>query len=1093
LGQIADDFTRRRRLGERPQIAEYQQRHPQAAQLLGEVLPLLLAIPSPSKDVTPHSAEADAAIAGTFAGYEILAELGRGGMGIVWKAKQPLVDRVVALKMVLAGSFARDEDKARFHGEMEAIARLQHPGIVQIYEVGEEQGRAFFSQEFCAGGSLDKKLAATPMVPRDAVILLENLARAVQAAHEAQVVHRDLKPANVLLDAEGSPKIADFGLAKRLDVTGQTASGAIVGTPAYMSPEQAQGLKIGPATDIYSLGAILYECLTGRPPFRAATTYDTILQVIEKDPVAPTQLVAGVPRDVETICLKCLHKDPARRYACASDLADDLQRWQKGEPIHARQVGTLERTLKWCRRHPAITALLGLLASVVGIAFAVIMVFYSDAVEQRSVAERKTEVAEREEQAARDAEGLAKAATIEAQAEKKIADEQRQLAQRQLKRTELALYANQLQSALREYEAGNSRGAWRHLERCDKELRGIEYHLMTRLLSPTPHREESLKVNHMSTTWDGQKMIVANGTRINIHDLQQDQQTHRLDRKFRAVHEVAANRDGSRLLVVDDSEEQVTLLHGPNWKLKRVMQNAKSTVANVYVAMDESGTRAVGTNGLQIRVWDTETGNVIRTLRGHTGGPRGIALSPDGKRFVSISLDRSVKIWDADTGKLLHKFTFDDLTVPECVAISRDGSRVVVGYQTSLWRMWDMASGQLLLTRSGHALSVRHVCWSVDGKQFATADATTLKIWDSRTGEELLIRRAEQTQIQGVAFIHAGTLLYSGGLQKLKLWTTTRGQDLPSLVGHTDRINGLCIAPDGSRVVSCSRDETIRVWDWATATELFRLQSPGGEPLGVSISRDGTHIAAVSREAKLRIWDAKTGEMLRTIEHSHKVPGTTLAFSPDGKQIVTAGGHNIQAELRGWNVETGQALWTLLDRSGIKSIAFTPDSKHILTGRLNGEVQLHDANNGKVLRTLTTQREIVDAKGKRIVRGHAVGQTAVVCSEDHKTILTGGGDRFIRLWSPDSATERLALQADSSISALAVNPDASRMLSASYNSMLTLWETQYGQPLLPIKAHIAGILQIAATPDLKRFVSAGNDGKIHLWDATPLPEINPDK
>jgi hypothetical protein len=292
----------------------------------------------------------------TIPGYEILGELGRGGMGVVYKARQVKLDRLVALKMILVGGHAGEADLARFRTEGEAIARLQHPNIVQVYEVGESEGRPFFSLEFCPEGSLDRKLGGTPLPAGDAARLVESLARAMSAAHQARVIHRDLKPANVLLTADGTPKITDFGLAKKMDDASQTRSGAVMGTPSYMAPEQAggRGGDVGPGADVYALGAILYELLTGRPPFKAATALDTILQVVADEPVPPTKLQSKTPKDLETICLGCLAKEPGGRYATAAALADDLGRFLQGEPIAARPVGGAERAAKWVRRNPAL-------------------------------------------------------------------------------------------------------------------------------------------------------------------------------------------------------------------------------------------------------------------------------------------------------------------------------------------------------------------------------------------------------------------------------------------------------------------------------------------------------------------------------------------------------------------------------------------------------------------------------------------------------------------------------------------------------------------------------------------------------------------
>ena len=301
-------------------------------------------------------------------GYEILEELARGGMGVVYRARQLGFNRIVALKMILSGSHAGAEERARFRIEAEAVARLQHLNIVQVHEVGEHEGKPFFSMEFCSGGGLDKKLNATPLPPAEAARLVQTLARAVQAAHDKGVIHRDLKPANVLLTADGTPKVTDFGLAKRMDTAGRTQSGAFLGTASYAAPEQAAGKtkEMGPGTDVYALGAILYECLTGRPPFKAATALDTLTQVLSADPVPPRRLQPKTPRDLEAVALCCLEKDRARRYATAHDLALDLQNFLDGRPVKPRPVGAvrrvLRRTTRAVRRRPGVV--LAVLASV---------------------------------------------------------------------------------------------------------------------------------------------------------------------------------------------------------------------------------------------------------------------------------------------------------------------------------------------------------------------------------------------------------------------------------------------------------------------------------------------------------------------------------------------------------------------------------------------------------------------------------------------------------------------------------------------------------------------------------------------------------
>ena len=309
----------------------------------------------------------------TISGYEILSELGRGGMGVVYRARQVELNRVVALKMLRTGTHATFEEQSRFRTEAESVARLQHPNIVQIFEVGDRNGQLFFSMEYVARGNLSQKFADNPLFTRAAAELLRTLAMAVEHAHQHNIIHRDLKPANVLLTEDGTPKIGDFGLAKRLEEeSAHTRTGDVMGTPSYMAPEQAVGSRdIGPATDVYALGAILYEMLTGQAPFKGKNAWETVSQVIADSPLPPSRLRPSVPGDLDTICLKCLEKTPTHRYASARELADELDRWLTHKPIVARRVGAGGRALRWTRRHPSLAGLISVLLTVsVGLAVA---------------------------------------------------------------------------------------------------------------------------------------------------------------------------------------------------------------------------------------------------------------------------------------------------------------------------------------------------------------------------------------------------------------------------------------------------------------------------------------------------------------------------------------------------------------------------------------------------------------------------------------------------------------------------------------------------------------------------------------------------
>jgi serine/threonine-protein kinase len=336
-------------------------------------------------------------------GYDVEALLGRGGMGVVYKARHRRLNRPVALKMLLAGAHAGPRERARFQREAEAVASLHHANIVAVYDVGDHDGCPYFTMELLEGGSLAQALAGTPQPAQKAAALLIALAEAVQAAHRAGIVHRDLKPANILLAADATPKVADFGLARPFEgEPSLTLSGARIGTPSYMAPEQVSGKvgTIGPAADIYALGALLYEMLTGRPPFRGETAAETERQVIHDEPIPPSRLNPKVPRDLETICLKCLEKEPQRRYASAAALADDLRGFGEGRPIQARPVGRAERSWRWCRRNPTAAALLVTALALIGLAVG--GGFWLE----RQQAERRAETARREGQQSKAAEAV---------------------------------------------------------------------------------------------------------------------------------------------------------------------------------------------------------------------------------------------------------------------------------------------------------------------------------------------------------------------------------------------------------------------------------------------------------------------------------------------------------------------------------------------------------------------------------------------------------------------------------------------------------------------------------------------------------------
>ena len=577
-----------------------------------------------------------------FGDYEVRRELGRGGMSVVYEARQVSLNRPVALKLVRAGLLAGADELRRFQNEAEAVALLDHPGIVPVYEVGEHAGQRYFTMKLVPGGSLVPLLPRYGDDPRASARLVAEAAAAVAHAHARGILHRDLKPANILIDAEGHPHVTDFGLAKRVESDADlTQSGALLGTPAYMSPEQAAGRRGGitTAADVYGLGAVLYALLTGKAPFGGDSVVETLDAVRHHQPEPPTKLNGRVPRDLETIGLKCLEKDPRRRYPTAQALADDLRAWLVGEPIAARPAGVLERAAKWARRKPALATAYGLAVAVLllsafggGLAYLWLKAERArgEAVTARDGAAQARATAERERAAAvmaRDGEVKARRAAERDRATAMEARDELARARESLARVE---YGRTIELAYQELRERNIPAAVDLLDRTRLDLRGWEYRFVRRLCHPELITLRGPSAQHSAAfSSDGSRVLTATGGAARLWDAKTGAELSRLASGRGDVRFAALSPDGTRIVTVNSDDTARVLDARSGAELLVIKAPASIGVSPVLctAAFSPDGSRIVTANlDWTARVLDATTGvEILRLPLEHVGG--GIPMS----------------------------------------------------------------------------------------------------------------------------------------------------------------------------------------------------------------------------------------------------------------------------------------------------------------------------------------------------------------------------------------------------------------------------------------------------------------------------------
>jgi WD40 repeat protein/tRNA A-37 threonylcarbamoyl transferase component Bud32 len=883
-----------------------------------------------------------------FGDYELLEEIARGGMGVVYKARQVSLNRPVALKMILAGQLASEADVRRFRTEAEAAANLDHPHIVPIYEVGEHEGQHYFSMKLIDGGSLAGAVGSGQWAVGSkesqsrAARLVAQVARAVHHAHQRGILHRDLKPGNILLEWRAGdvsrpvPHVTDFGLARRVEGDGSlTHTGAVVGTPGYMAPEQARSEKIlTTAVDVYGLGAILYDLLTGRPPFRAATPLETVLQVMDREPERPRHVNRRVDRDLETICLKCLEKDAKKRYGSAEALAEDLERWLAGEPIRARKAGTRERVVKWVRRRPAVAALVSLVV-VVG------LLGLAGVVWQWQRAEQK---AHDEEAARQRADGLRLTAL-----------------------SSVALQTDPIQALLLAIEgAHRAPGLFANnalltaLEACHEEYR-----------FPGDWAQFSPDGRRILTVADGPNNGFA--VAVVIRDAASGREITRIP-TFTTTF-AAFSSDG-RLVVT--------------W------------YSGVETIMDGAGATTIYTDRVA-RVWEAATGKLLGMVKGHAGRITSAAFSPDGRRLVTASVDKTARVWDVAT--LRELAAFPHAFGLESARFSPDGRHVLVvssfnfhvlRYPTGTGPRVVIDRQEVIYPRSVKSVTGSHGDAGVWGQGSYHLGVLPVHVWDpiTRQPDQVVSREFLLARTAGfIASAGPGALLAASAFPY-----RFRVPDRTSIT-----LGPAGFSTDGTRLLvpgvqaddRWTNQAVVLVYDVATGMLRATLKEQANvqsQPHLVRCSPDGHRVLAISN-TRGYVWDVDTGQEIAILKgHAQRI--TAAAFSPDGREIVTG---SWDRTARVWDAGSGAERVVLRGHEGTVSAAeFSPDGRRVLT-----------TSDDRTVRVWNVDRSRGYA---RELRGHKAAVTTVEFSRDGKFLLTGSEDTTTRLWDAVGGREMLVFK-----------------------------------------------------------------------------------
>ncbi len=976
-----------------------------------------------------------------FGDYQLIEEIARGGMGVVYRARQISLDRIVAVKMLLFGPLASKEFVQRFRVEASAAASLQHPNIVAVHEVGVHQNQHYLVMDYIAGQTLSKLSGGQPLPPRRAAAYVKTIAEAIHFAHERGVLHRDLKPSNVLIDLNDEPHVTDFGLAKRLDADSDlTLSGQILGSPNYMSPEQASGKrgKVGRHSDVYSLGAILFHLLTGRPPFVAESPSETIQLVLEREPITPRGLVAGIPRDLDTICLRCLEKEPGKRYPTAQALAEELDRFLKDEPIRARPVGPTEKAWRWCRRKPVIASLAAGLVLAIAVGFGGVL-WQLRRVQQEQLIVRRN------------------------------------------------LYTADMKLAHQAWEEGNLQQAQtllrEHLPKARREdLRGFEWRYLWALCQDES-RLTFTNVNFahdanagigpgLALTADGRTLVAASSNSLRWLDIENGGEVQTLAAGIKPVRAVAASLtqpgvlaylsdniqaispggekllgggvddpgssrialspDGSLLASVSHSTLMVKLFNVKSGKQLTEEMPFKDQL-NVVFSPDGKYLVGAGAESRSISVLEIPSlKRVYSPLRGHTAWVHGLAFDPSGQRLASSGNDSHIVLWNFPDGPEQTRLRGHRGPVRE-LAFAPDGRILASGGTDHTVRLWSLDRPGTHTILHGHRGGVRSVLFSKDGKELYTgSDDGSVKVWTLPSGETANVLRHPNGWLHGVAFSPDGTLLGvadSHGKTAV-LWEVSARRKIESPIGlHSSAVYNIAFSPDGKFLASKDGDANY-VWDLSEKT---RAHTFPGSTYAERLAFHPTEpiLAAPSRTGSLDFWDLRTGQLTNLLA----TPPTTGARCP----------------------------------------GFSPDRRWIAVGMKDGTVLIGDLETGRTTPALLK---------------HAAAATCVCFSHDSTLLASGGEDHRVILYDLRQRRVIKTIQAHTEVvCALAFTTDDRTLVSTSFDGTIKFWSVANQQLTLTLVHDGGPVTGVSFSPDGRLMATSGSDGTVRLWPAPSFAEI----